>query len=143
VNRNARWGIILLSSLLIVWFLVKQSFHVESKWAIAMLPSALALLFGLVVFSTTLYAGQPTIGIRILRFWPLQAAGKVSYAAYVVHVPLMAATLPWITGTTAAVQGSHAVIYFLCGLATTFLLAAVSWWLIESRILRYKDVLAP
>jgi len=72
---------------------------------------------------------------RTLESAPLRALGRVSYALYLFHMPVLWAlpfalrALGWQPGMT----GRQALLF-----VTTFALAALSWQLVESRLLRMK-----
>jgi peptidoglycan/LPS O-acetylase OafA/YrhL len=66
---------------------------------------------------------------RALSWRPLVYVGTISYGLYLCHGPIIVLTYEYVPGHPALLDGLIAV-------PLSFLLAAVSWQLVESRILR-------
>ena len=129
--------------LLVAWFGLKARFHLESAATLAVLYSVISLAFALIVLRTVSRTGTNGLAQIALRMPVLRGAGKYSYAAYVFHMPLMAATEPIFQNLSPQARQLAALPWFLGSIAVTFALARLSWWLLERPILRWKDVLAP
>jgi peptidoglycan/LPS O-acetylase OafA/YrhL len=90
-------------------------------------------------------AGAPRL-TRVLRFGPLRAVGRYSYAMYVFQYPLNHYVgRPAMVGLGVDLNGSLAatVIYSLALILLTFLVAIASWHLFEKRFLNLKGRYAP
>jgi peptidoglycan/LPS O-acetylase OafA/YrhL len=134
---------LLLSIVLCAWFLAKPYFRLDHALTAALLPSLLAAMYSLSVFQVVISRDTSGWVAQMLRFQWLQVAGRLSYAAYVIHFPLLIATMRLSTPLVTPWKPAIALLLFSGGIAATFLLAAISWNLLEKRILRYKMVLAP
>jgi peptidoglycan/LPS O-acetylase OafA/YrhL len=77
---------------------------------------------------------------RLLRIPPLVSIGKYSYGMYVLHLPV-AFFWPGVLQRFAISQDhiSSAAASILSGIVISYLMAWVSWHLIEHRFLRLKD----
>ena len=143
IARYSTTAIVAMVGVLVAWFGLKARFHLESAATLALLYSVISITFGLIVLRTATGTGTSDVVQRALR-WPiLRKAGRYSYAAYVFHLPLMAATESVFENLSPQTRQLAAIPWFLAGIAITFLLARISWWLMESPILKWKDVLAP
>ena len=69
---------------------------------------------------------QPALG-RIARY---------SYAMYVLHMPLLILTKPWLADVLAPLQSARPLAFTLCLGLATYLLAALSWHGLEKQFLR-------
>lgn len=129
-----------------------ESIHV---WAAVpenvVLLSVLAVLsFGLV---SCVVAGSPRL-VAVLEWRPLARVGRVSYGMYLYHLfvaDFVSSTvflaLRFLVGERRVPAiwngpGGCALRWSLVVLVT-YLLAELSWWLVESRALAWKDRLAP
>jgi len=130
-------------SLLLMWFGVKARFHLESAATLSLLYTLLACAYALIVLRAADAAGGGSAAQKVLRFQFLRRAGRYSYAAYVFHFPLLVATMPLFLGLSDRGRHLLALPWFLAGIAMTFLLARISWSLMEAPILRLKSALAP
>jgi len=130
-------------SLLLVWFGVKARFHLESPATLSALYTVLACAYALIVLRSADAAGDRGAVQAFLRWRLLRKAGRYSYAAYVFHFPLLVATMPLFLALSERGRHLLALPWFLAGIALTFLLARISWSVMEAPILRLKTVLAP
>ena len=102
--------------------------------------TAIGLLYAAVVFYGLVNQGSRALIPRMFRYSALRSLGKYSYAMYVIHWPIslyltdyFQAQIRWGSGLPAA---------FLCvavGLAISYVLAVVSWNLVEKHFLRLRD----
>jgi peptidoglycan/LPS O-acetylase OafA/YrhL len=130
-------------ALLLAWFGVKGRLHLESPATLSLLYTLLAGAYALIVLRASDGAGGAAPVQKLLRLWLLRRAGRYSYAAYVFHFPLLFATMPLFLALSERGRHIVALPWFLAGIAVTFLLARISWSLMEQPILRLKPVLAP
>jgi peptidoglycan/LPS O-acetylase OafA/YrhL len=84
----------------------------------------------------------------LLRWRPLRACGKYSYALYVLHYPLYCSLLGRITASPrleAMILHSRLVYLGFIAVCFTmsFALALISWHVLEKRFLRLKDRFVP
>lgn len=79
------------------------------------------LIVNLMALPTTLLA-------RLIGCWPLRYLGRISYALYLLHLPIYNMLRHWYPAASA---DQIAVATFALGL----LAASLCWWLIESRVL--------
>jgi len=87
----------------------------------------LCICLGIIIYAL---AGR---GVGWLRIAPLQYIGKISYSMYLVHVGILVIVGMWITGLPAAAAS----------LALTIGYGAISWSLLESRLLGKSKRKAP
>ncbi|MDE3151143.1 MAG: hypothetical protein KGL93_02730, partial [Gemmatimonadota bacterium] len=104
--------------------------------------SAVALGMGALVGSAAgVWDGTPRVA-RWFSARSLRAAGRYSYALYVVHYPLMAVVdLAWARVRIPALFGSMLpawLAYAAALLLPSFGIAWLSWRLVESRMLALK-----
>lgn len=77
---------------------------------------------------------------RLLGWRPLRSAGKVSYAMYVFHWPLVSVFRDAGFRPGAIAPGALGwAVYLFCVVASVSLLAALSWRLLEGPFLALKD----
>ncbi len=104
--------------------------------------SMLAPLFGFFVARSAFRSGKRGLTERFLRSRPLQAAGKFSYAMYVVHWPLHLFMSVWaaeiIVRQPPGLQTPAKIAYILLAILLTYALGWISWHLIEKRVLSLK-----
>ncbi|HUX65857.1 MAG TPA: acyltransferase [Terriglobales bacterium] len=104
--------------------------------------TALGALFAAVVGWTVLRAGSGAWLCRGLRWRPAQALGRISYATYLIHYPILLLVggwlRPWLGGGAWATVARD-----LLSLGLTLAVAAASWRWVEGPILRFKDRWAP
>lgn len=84
-------------------------------------------------------AGSASVASRLLRSSGLRRFGKYSYAIYVLHAPILAATFHIYAKAPTPVRGC---ILFFVGIALSYVAGWASWHLLESRILRLKRYFA-
>jgi peptidoglycan/LPS O-acetylase OafA/YrhL len=143
IVRYATAAISAIVIVLLAWFGLKARFRLESAATLSVLYTLLSVAYGLIVFRSASRTCTNDLTQRILRSRILRKAGRYSYAAYVFHFPLLVATRPIFESLPLHTRQLLAVPWFLGGVAATFLLARLSWSLLEAPILRWKDILAP
>jgi peptidoglycan/LPS O-acetylase OafA/YrhL len=95
--------------------------------------SWLALGYTFVVLA----AASQAPGVKVLRWGPLAALGRISYTTYLLHLPILRiAHFAW-RGDFPSVMGGTAQAVTLFALALTLGLAALSWRFFEGPILRW------
>ena len=106
------------------------------------LLAALVFAVGLLVL-----ARQPGLVAAVCRFAPLRALGQVSYCVYLVHFLVLDALTRGVLAlpddAKQAIAGALpaqaiAVLLGLCCLGGSWLVAAISWRVVEAPILRLK-----
>lgn len=115
----------------------------KSPWLASCQYTLFALAYASLVWGAVLNTGQEGWPLRLLRCWPLQQAGRYSYAAYVFHLPLFYLLFPLDAPLSQQARTLASLPLFLGGIFLSFLLAALSWHTMEKRILAWKDVLVP
>jgi peptidoglycan/LPS O-acetylase OafA/YrhL len=129
---------------LVVWFGVRERLHLETPLARCLLSTLIGLCYGLVALRVASGTGSATWLPRVLRWSILRAAGRYSYAAYVFHLlPIFWVIEAKLGSLPASTRSMLALPCFLGCIALVFLIARLSWWLIEAPLLRQKDKLAP
>jgi peptidoglycan/LPS O-acetylase OafA/YrhL len=105
----------------------------------------LAAVFTLAVIMVSVpKVGRPSAMYRGLSVPPLRVIGRYSFAMYVFHLPLhVFVGVPLLRRYVPAVPAWAAVVYTVVITITTFLLAALSYWLFESHFLRLKRYFVP
>jgi peptidoglycan/LPS O-acetylase OafA/YrhL len=91
--------------------------------------SALAIIASMLVFGAVF--GDPLLG-RLLTIRPLMLAGRLSYAIYLWHLPILVAVARHGKGQTPRVQYSIAA-------ALTMGAATMSWFAVESPARRLRQ----
>lgn len=111
-------------------------------WFKAVEYSMLAPLFGVFVARSAFRSSKRGLAEMFLRSRPLQAAGKFSYAMYVVHWPLHIFMSAWaaeiIVRQPPGLQTPAKIAYILLAILVTYALGWISWHLIEKRVLSLK-----
>jgi peptidoglycan/LPS O-acetylase OafA/YrhL len=102
----------------------------------ALFDTAVALLFGSVVAGASSGIGG-LVGRLLDQRW-LQYCGRLAYGLYVYH--LLLSEPVYAAGTALGVSWSHGEpIYFAAASIATFIVAALSWHLLEEPINALKD----
>jgi peptidoglycan/LPS O-acetylase OafA/YrhL len=135
VVRNSTAALSAIVGVLVVWFGLKSRFHLETAGPLSMLYTLLSMAYGLIVLRSAVRTGENGLVERILRSRILKKAGRYSYAAYVFHFALMTAVWPAFDRLPPHTRAQAALPAFLCGVGITFVLARLSWSLIEAPIL--------
>jgi peptidoglycan/LPS O-acetylase OafA/YrhL len=96
--------------------------------------------FGGIVGFTLSTAGRKTMLNRVLNCSPLQYVGRISYCLYLVHLPVFHILNSRVFASKAffgdTPSGDLHVVLF--GFTGCFLIATLSWYLLESPILKLK-----
>lgn len=105
--------------------------------------SVLAISFSSLVLALACadLAGDARLGIRIWRSTPLRILARYSYGIYIIHVPLLhsiSAPLMQFLSTDALHSTAANFAFFVIGLATSLVLAVLSYHLFEQRFLALK-----
>lgn len=108
--------------------------------------SILALGMGIVVL--VMAAGSrnriPAAVDAVLRLAPLRSVGKVSYAMYIFHLPIATGIIaPYVLPGLKRLGPGFAVWYGLVNIVCSYVLALVSWHLLEKHFLRAKRFFIP
>ncbi len=131
--------IVTLSSLL-CWLAFKGEVH--SALAFALGITLADLSFALIVHSMVRQSGSNQFWIRMFRAKWLQSIGMVSYSLYLFHYPLLIVAED-IVARMHLPRRAGVVAHVIIGLILTFTAAYGLWYLMESRILRWKDRKVP
>ncbi len=103
--------------------------------------SLLAVLYACLVFAAA--TGASGALSRLLQYRPLRAAGKYSYAMYVLQSMPYTLTVDWarewLAGKPAALVIPLKALYFPFLTAIAFTAAWLSWRLLERRFLKLKE----
>lgn len=100
-------------------------------WGLTLVALACAGL----VQNVVRHEGDASVGSRLLRSVWLRRFGKYSYAIYVLHAPIMAATFHLYAKAPTPFRG---YCLFFLGIACSYAAGWASWHLFESRLLRLK-----
>jgi peptidoglycan/LPS O-acetylase OafA/YrhL len=84
-----------------------------------------------------LAAASRTPAVAPLRWGPLRAMGRIAYATYLMHVPMLRIVHFALRGDFPSVAGGAAQAATVLALAVTLALAALSWRFIEGPIVRW------
>ena len=131
------------TGLLFLWFGLKSRFQLESAVSVALLYTLLGVGFSFIVLRTMSRSGGNEWTLRLLRLLVLRQAGRYSYAAYVFHLPVLDITEQVFLKLSPEARQLWAFPWFMGTFALTFLLAWLSWRLIEQPLLRMKNIWAP
>lgn len=127
--------------LLPVWLAIAFATHGEqSSLTFETVGITLAdICFASIVFSVIGSSGQPIL--NPLRWGWLRSIGKISYTLYLVHYPIRVFTIWMLEGRmpSAWPRKYLALTQSLAGIAISLVVAYLSWWALESRILKWKD----
>ena len=75
---------------------------------------------------------------------PLRSVGKVSYAMYIFHLPIATGIIaPYVLPGLKRLGPGFAVWYGLVNIVCSYVLALVSWHLLEKHFLRAKRFFVP
>lgn len=110
-------------------------------------PWVQRLGYGTIAIGCAALVAKAVLGTgAIPRFFEspfLRSMGRYSYAMYVVNWPLALWTQPYLlrltTGATAPVRLSLDLLYILATAAASYLLALLSWHLLEKRALAFRE----
>jgi peptidoglycan/LPS O-acetylase OafA/YrhL len=105
--------------------------------------SVAAVLFATILFGVVTASNQTRSGwLAIIKGYPLRIVGKYSYAMYVFHYPIVMWLSHELEKYLQVSQQSFNIVYAIgqAGAATilAFLLALVSWYVLERPCLRLK-----
>lgn len=102
--------------------------------------TAISLLFGVLVFyAVRVNAGHMACWQRFLSLSAMRSIGKYSYAMYIFHMPLMRLFSPlWKNYFPQLPSLVGATVYSLLVFGATYVLALLSWVLLEQPCLRLK-----
>jgi peptidoglycan/LPS O-acetylase OafA/YrhL len=96
---------------------------------------ALALLFGLLLLYVL--SDRDSLFARIMRWRALARLGTISYGVYLLHTSLSGLLHTLIRGARPSISDWQGAMVTLLALATTLLLAQVSFTLFEKRFIRF------
>src|SRR6185312_15890849 len=114
----------------------------ESRWFALTGYTALAALFTAAVGGAVIGAGSEAWACRGLRFHPLQHLGKISYAVYLIHYPILTLVAGWVEpGLGSGSLGLAVRDLVSFGMAIG--LATLSWKLLEAPAAGLKERWAP
>ena len=107
--------------------------------------TTLSFAFAIIILLTTVPAtGVWAVIMRVLAWKPLRLVGRYSYGMYVFHLPLhVFFGVPLLNRFAPHLSHRLALTYTVAVTLVTFLLAALSFELFESRFLKMKRSLAP
>ncbi|MBL0159486.1 MAG: acyltransferase [Bryobacterales bacterium] len=138
IHVNARWPLVLIPVLLAAMvacfqlgWLDRRS--VECK---TLGYSLTAFLFGAIVLATILNNGSR--GTAFLRWAPLTYLGKICYGTYLLHLP-SEVILNKLMESEGLDTLSESLWFVALKIVVAIVMASLSWWLFESRILHLKD----
>jgi peptidoglycan/LPS O-acetylase OafA/YrhL len=98
--------------------------------------SLTAFMFGSIVLTAVLFRG--TASMAFLRWKPLTSVGKICYGSYLLHRPTEVFLLKAMQRAGLPTP-DEAIWLLLLKILATLVVASLSWWLFESRILRLKE----
>jgi peptidoglycan/LPS O-acetylase OafA/YrhL len=100
------------------------------------------LSFALLAHALIRRAGGNQLWVRLFRAKWLRSIGMVSYSLYLFHYPLRTVSIDLVMQLRLSRHAS-AIASVLLGLVLSFGVAYGLWYLMESRILRWKDRKVP
>lgn len=124
------WLVLALLGLLLAWFYPS----LRSRPMSVAGYSLFALLFACTVLGCEL--GQLP-GRSLLEWRPLRWVGRISYAFYLLHLPICSVIFHIFAGHHRSLDSTHDVLLMTVSFATSLLIAGLSWRLIEQPILRF------
>ncbi|MEP7156250.1 MAG: acyltransferase [Betaproteobacteria bacterium] len=128
--------------LLVAGALVTQGFRLYTFAGETVGYTFISLEFVLLLIAAVCAESEDARGwVRVLRWGPLRAVGKYSYAMYLFHKPLHDYVgRPLVTALGFDVAGSvmRNAAYMLVATLVTFALAVLSWHLFEKHFLKLK-----
>lgn len=93
-----------------------------------------AILFGLLIFNLAYSRNVPSS----IDIAPIKFLGKISYGIYMYHWMIIAMILHYFPVFHGNTYLSNVILY-LCVIGVTIIVSAVSFYLIEHRLLKLKD----
>jgi peptidoglycan/LPS O-acetylase OafA/YrhL len=141
--KRLRSGVLVVTSLMILALFFKtEGFKTYDGRVIVFGYGALALFFATIV-SIAVDGGLHPVFSAIFTSRPLRACGRVSYAMYLFHWPMVVFTIPfcerWIAAHSSTEGIAFGVGVLLVGTLVTYVLAEVSFRFVESPFLRLKE----
>ena len=137
---ESRWRVVsVLSTGLIVAVALATRIY-DTGDVLTIIPGYTLLAVGLALL--VLSASQPprsrwgALWQSALSHPALGRIARYSYAMYVLHMPLLILTKPWLTDVLAPLQSMRPLAFTLCIAALSYLLAALSWHALEKHFLR-------
>jgi peptidoglycan/LPS O-acetylase OafA/YrhL len=111
--------------------------HSTALWPF--LPSALAVAgAGAVAFAIWCSGSHSRAGAPLRAGW-LRYSGQISYCLYLVHVPVYYGLVDIFAKSSFGAGKSAAFFLMIAGMAASFLVASLSWYLFESQFLKLKS----
>lgn len=95
----------------------------------------ISLVAGVLLFQ--IFNRQDSWLVAMLEAAPLRLTGRVSYAAYLFHPFIHFSTLNRVLGLAGVALAAPRPVQILAELATTLLLCAVSWRVLEAPVMRW------
>jgi peptidoglycan/LPS O-acetylase OafA/YrhL len=84
-----------------------------------------------------LAAARHAPGLKLLRWGPLAALGRISYTTYLLHLPILRIVHFTLRGDFPSITGGTAQAVTVLAFALTLVLAALSWRFFEGPIVRW------
>ncbi|WP_144392660.1 acyltransferase family protein [Pleionea sediminis] len=105
--------------------------------------TTVALLFGCLILLISQSQSDQNIIIRCLEFSPIKSIGKVSYAMYLFHLPIVVVWLGYWNQSFQNYSWIETLItifsHYFALVLIMYILARLSWALFEHPILKFKD----
>ena len=130
--RLVKWAAVYFAALMCVRDLWMGGLVFEDPFVMTIGYSAVAIAFGGLLYRVVAAAPESRVR-RVCENRVLRGCGTISYGLYVFHVPVLSLTMRAIH----SVQIAAAV-----GVAASFVVATLSWHLMEKQILRYRTGVA-
>lgn len=122
-RRQTPWSIALVLAIAVVSAITATEHHIAFEPGMML---AGFLLVALAFTGLVLRALENERFARLFSFAPLRSCGRYSYAMYLIHTPVI---------ITLGEVVHWRPLTIVLSLAVTYGLGALSWWLVESRIL--------